>query len=49
MSTEKQPEAIGDLPKPKLDDAAAEQVKGGADPVSGRPKPAEPINDLRKR
>ena len=48
MSTEKQPEQISDLGKPKLDDAAAEKVKGGAEPVN-RPKPAEPISDLKKR
>ncbi len=48
MSTEKQREPISDLSKPKLDDATAEKVKGGAEPV-GKPKPAEPISDLKKR
>ncbi len=48
MSTEKQPEPISDLSKPTLDDAAAEKVKGGAEPA-GRPKPAEPISELKKR
>ncbi len=48
MSTGKQPEPIGDLPKPKLDAAAAEKVKGGAVPINSQPKPLDPVNGVRK-
>ncbi len=44
MSTEKKPQSPpSDLPQPKVDKASAEKVKGGATPISDRPKPAQPV------
>ena len=39
---------IDSLPSQQLDKTAADQVRGGAGPVIGKPKPDEPISELRK-
>ena len=44
--TEKKPTA--DMPELKVDDATADKVKGGAGPINGGPKPAEPVSAPRK-
>lgn len=50
MSNEKKPQSPpSNLPKQKVDDAAAAKVKGGAEPISSRPKPAEPVNGIRTK
>ncbi len=50
MSSEKKPQSPpSDLPPPTVNKAAAEKVKGGAEPINDRLKPAAPINDGRTR
>ena len=43
--TEKKP--ITSMPELNVDNATADKVKGGAEPV-GKPIPAAPVNNVRK-